>query len=174
MVTFVFQERAYWIAGIGFFAAFVLTFWPGRVRSALAAALYGIAIIACLSVPAYFRFTSVRIAYSLSASYERFPPLGWLMPILFIGFGIAATALLWPSIPQQTAMRLGKILHLLVFPPVFLILLVAAFQAKGTASPYGVKWLVYALLWFRIRESYAARLTDAVNPDGSRNLEPAD
>jgi hypothetical protein len=145
------------VAAVSFFAAFVLTFWPGRVPSALAAALYGIGIMSCLSPPAYYRFSSAATEHGWSFGYDRFPPLGWLMPVLLLCFGIAATVLLWPSIAQRTAIQFGALLFMLVAPVLILIHLVPEYLQVHRVMSLDLRWILYAILWFRIRESYGGQ-----------------
>jgi len=69
-------------------------------------------------------------------------------------YAAAAIWLLLPSIPQARAMFLGKLLHLVFLPPLVLWLSIGLVNHSITLLPYDLTWLVYALLWFRIREAY--------------------
>jgi hypothetical protein len=71
-------------------------------------------------------------------------------------YASAAVWLLWPSIPQQKALRFGKILHFVILPPLILWLSVGWVDNHLRLLPYDLTWLVYVLLWFRIREGYIA------------------
>lgn len=141
-----------WIAGGCFLAAFILTFWPNQVRSYLAAVLFGVGILTRLSTFAYAYFTAAGAAWGFSRDTQPPGVIWWAMPLLLILYALAACVLLWPSIRQQRALLLGKLLHLLIGIPLF-----AFFLIPDTLRYHRIlelTWLVYALLWFRIRESY--------------------
>jgi hypothetical protein len=141
-----------WIAGGCFVAAFVLTFWPSRMRSTLAAILFAVGILTRLSAFAYAYFTAAGAAWGFSTDSQPPGVTWWAMPLLLIIYALAACVLLWPFISQQRALLLGKILHLLIGIPLF-----AFFLIPDTLRLHRIlelTWLVYALLWFRIRESY--------------------
>jgi hypothetical protein len=143
-----FYEIAGWIAAASFLSAFILTFWPSRVRSGIAALLFSGGILAKLSAHAY----SFYLALNINSGLVRLSPLWWVLPALLVCYGIAASALLWPSIGQEHALRLGKILHLLIAPPLIAALVFPWYHEHRRA--FDLTWLVYAILWFRIRESY--------------------
>ncbi len=137
------------VAITAFFTAFVLTFWPNRVRLVLAAILYGIGIIVCLSPYAYAHF-----AKGATWTFGRFPVLEWLWPILLLCFAFAATLLLWPVIPQKIALKCGMALFFIIAPILmFLKLLPDYLQFHQQLGPLDLTWLLYAILWFRIREA---------------------
>lgn len=137
------------IAGIVFFASFVLTFWPSKINYALAAILYGIGIMACMSPYAYFHFFR-----GSNWTFGRFPTLEWLMPILFLCFGIVAIVFLWPSIPQKIAMRLGMALFFVICPTLVITRMTPEFLQFHHHVALDLTWLVYAVIWFRVRDSY--------------------
>jgi hypothetical protein len=78
-------------------------------------------------------------------------PFGWVLPALLVCYGIAASALLQPSITQEMALRYGKILHLLIAVPLIAVLVLPWYHHQRRA--FDLTWLVYAVLWFRIRET---------------------
>jgi|HubBroStandDraft_5_1064220.scaffolds.fasta_scaffold104795_2 hypothetical protein len=148
------------VAATAFFASFVLTFGSGRRHFTTAAIFYSIGILFSTSLSAYFRF------FRGSAwPFARFPTLGWLMPILLFCFGIAAVALLWPSIPQKTATRLAMFLFVVVCPILILIRMLPDILQLHHRMSFDLTWLVYAVLWFRIRDGYAG--TAKTSPDNS-------
>jgi hypothetical protein len=145
------------IALVTFFAAFVLTLWPSRVRTAVAAILYAIGTWVSLGILARNYFVVVRINYGLSDSGSaNTAALFWLLlPIMAVVYALAAPALLWPAIPQPKAMRYGKALHLVFVPLLALTMFVAIYTSAHGYLSDQLKWLVYGLMWFRIREGYA-------------------
>jgi len=145
------------LALVTFFAAFVLTLWPSRVRTAAAAILYGIGTWVSLGILARNYFVVVRINYGLSdsGSPNTGALLGLLLPIMAVVYALAAPALLWPSIPQPKAMRYGTTLHLVFVPLLALITFAGIYASAHGYLSDQLKWLVYGLMWFRIRESHA-------------------
>jgi hypothetical protein len=138
------------VAATAFFTSFALTFGSGRRNSTAAAIFYSIGILVSTGLSAYFRF------FRGSAwPFARFPTLGWLMPILLFCFGIAAVALLWPSIPQKTATRLAMFLFIVVYPILILIRMLPDILQLHHRISFDLTWLVYAVLWFRVRDGYA-------------------
>jgi hypothetical protein len=138
------------IAMTSFFTAFVLTFWPSRMRLVFAAILYGVGIIACQAPYAYLHF-----AQGATWTFGRFPILEWLLPTLLLLFAIAAALLLWPFIPQKIAFKCGIVLFFGVAPVlIFLKLLPEYLQFHWLLRPFDLTWLLYAILWFRIRETF--------------------
>ncbi len=150
-------ERLEWIAAIVFFVAFVLTFWQSRVRLLIAAILFSVGIIAKFGIFASGFFLALRMRdVFFSAEAMKTSRFWWALPVLLLCYGIAVCVLLWPSITQRKAMQVGKILHLLFAPP---LILVMVYQYNHWyRHPFDLTWLVYALLWFRIREGYPAFL----------------
>lgn len=153
-------SQATWITALTFLIAFVLTFWPGGWRSVTAAILYSVGILTNLSYFAYFFLFFARMNFGLddSGSAEHtFPVIGWLVPLSVFFYAVTMTVLLWPSIPQQKAIRIGKILHLIVYPILIVYFLaIASHQVPGAyrPQPFNLICIVYGLLWFRIRETY--------------------
>jgi hypothetical protein len=137
------------IAFTAFFTSFVLTFGSGKRRFTAAAIFYGIGILFCTSLPAYFRFFR-----GANWPFGLFPVLKWLMPILLLCFGIAAVVLLWPSIPQKIAMRLAMTLFFVVCPILIIVRMLPEIMQFHHRVSFDLTWLVYALLWFRIRDGY--------------------
>ncbi len=81
-----------------------------------------------------------------------FPILGWLIPMISMGLIVGEAILLRPSIRQDTALRLGRIL-LLGVEAVFHLLPHVGPLLRGISEfPLGLDWLAPVLLWFLIRE----------------------
>jgi hypothetical protein len=138
------------IAAMGFFASFASTFGTGRIYSRAAAIFYAIGIIARMSPDAWFHFSR-----GSNWTFERFPILEWLIPILLLCFGVAAAALLWPSIPQHIAVRLGMMLFFVVCPILIFIRALPDFLQFHGYVYFDLAWILYAVLWFRVRDGYA-------------------
>jgi len=144
-------------ASVIFIVAFILTLWPGHKRLATAAVLYVVGMMAGWAFTVYFYIGSAQMVYGMSRMSVSSSPvataiLGSIRPIAIIGYAFAASALLWPSISQKKAVRRGKLVHLGIGLP--LALLAGLSPLSSATFAFGVGWLVYALLWFRIRESY--------------------
>jgi hypothetical protein len=138
------------IAGAAFFASFALTFGAGRNYSRAAAIFYSIGIIARMSPDAWFHFTR-----GSNWTFGRYPALEWVIPILLLCFGVAAAALLWPSIPQKVAIRLGMILFFVICPTLIFIRALPDFLQFHGYVYFDLTWILYATLWFRVRDRYA-------------------
>jgi hypothetical protein len=137
------------ISATAFFTSFALTFGPGKHRFT-AAIFYSIGILVSTSLEAYFHFFR-----GSDWMFNRFPILGWLTPILRLCFGIAAVMLLWPTIPQKLAIRLGMMLFFVACPILIIIQMVPGIVQLHARISLDLTWLVYAVLWFRIRDGYA-------------------
>ena len=161
--------RLAWIPGAALLAAFILTFWDRQATRRLAAAFYTAGMLIGFGLSAYVQIFFVWMNYHLTDG----PPVGTSILVAALAFQIVpvlyaliAIALLWPGIPQEKALSLGKILHLIVLPSVWLITLIAlTLGSEHGPTIGGLGSLAYPFLWFRIRESYTA-------PSVSRNLEP--
>jgi hypothetical protein len=151
-----YQNILRWIACITFFAAFVLTLWPNTSRTRCAAVLFGVGLFASLLHLAIYYFSFVK-AGSNGEPTDVHPTACLVIGIWVLFYALAAVWLLSPSISQQKAIRFGKILHLVILPPLVLWLTVGWVEHHMTLGPYNLAWLVYALLWFRIREAYASK-----------------
>ena len=136
------------IAAAAFFTSFALTFSSGKFRPA--AIFYSIGILVSTSLSAYFRFFR-----GSTWPFARFPTLGWLMPILLLCFGLAAVVLLWPSIPQKIAMRLAMMLFFVVCPILIIVRMLPEILQLHHRISFDLTWLVYAVLWFRVRDGYS-------------------
>lgn len=137
-----------YVAAAALFAAFALTFWPSRARMGLATTLYGVGVLGWLSLYAFFYL----IRRSLGPP-PHFLMMQRIVAALFLVFAIAAVALLWPSIPQRTAFRCGLILFFAVAPALTLLRMIPDyFQFRHLIPPIDLTWLLFAVLWFRIRE----------------------
>jgi hypothetical protein len=144
-------------ASVALTVGFVLTLWPSRGRLAVSAVLYVIGLLSGIIFSVYFTGGFAWIMSGLSRMNADSSPVlmllvGLLRPALAVVYALGAAALLWPSIPQGKAIRLGKLLHLALGLPA--AALAGLCPLSPVASAFGVGWLVYALLWFRIRESY--------------------
>ena len=146
-------ERASWVAGITFFVAFALTCWPRRWSYISAAVLFSIGILTNLGVQSYIYFRSAIIGWGLSdGPAQSFPIMGWLFPLWIAGYGVACCVLLLPFISHSRALLFGKILHLVILPPLVVLFMVGSYHEIHHLMPYQLSWLVYPLLWFRIRD----------------------
>jgi hypothetical protein len=146
--TFIFYPNiSRWIACITFPIALLLTFAPSVRAAWCAAGLF------CIGL--FTRFAYVALYYfSVHANADAHPADCLLISILAAAYAVAAVALLHPSIPQGRALRLSKILHMLVLLPLALFLGVGWVNDRMILRPYDLSCLVYVLLWFRIREAY--------------------
>ena len=144
------------VSALAFLAAYLLSFWPGRRSSPCAAILYSVGILINLAFLAWSYLLLVRISYGLSdsGSPNSVALVGLAMPILATAYAIAAVVLLSPSISQYRAMRWGKVLHLVILPPLAILAFAITYQRVHGLLSNELKWLVYGLLWFRIREGY--------------------
>lgn len=139
------------VAGVALFSAFILSFRLNRFCLATAAVLYGIGVIACLSPYAYFHFFQ-----GSDWTFGRYPTLEWLVPILFLIFGIVASVSLWLPFPQKAALWFGMVLFGIFSPLLVLMRALPEFlQFHHALRPVELTWFVYAILWFRIRERWA-------------------
>jgi hypothetical protein len=144
------------IASLAFFIAFILTLWPRRVLILAAAILFAVGTWASLGVLARNYFVMGAMAYGMSDSgYPNTVALFWLLlPLTIALYALFAPILLLPSIPQAIAMRLGIILNLTFIPLMAGFNLLEAYVGtQGHFLPDVLKWLVYALLWFRVRQN---------------------
>jgi hypothetical protein len=158
----VYLARADWVAGIAFFVAFVLTCWPKRWSLVSAVALYIIGTLTSLGMKAYSYFMAFAIGWGMSdGPPESFPIFGWVLPLWILGYGIAACVLLLPWIPRRRALFLAKITHLGILPPLVIILMIGEYQQIHRFMPYSLSWLVYGLLWFRIRDGEPVPLKES-------------
>jgi len=137
------------IAGAAFFTSFVLTFGAGKRYSRAAAFFYSIGILARMSPDAWFHF--FRGPYG---TFGPYPTLEWLVSISLLCFGVATAVLLWPSIPQKTAIRLGMALFFIVCPILIFIRALPDFLQFHRYVFFDLTWILYAVLWFRVRDGY--------------------
>lgn len=148
----VYYARAAWITGIAFFVAFLLTLWPNRFRILTAAILWDVGMLANQGILAYDTFLRGGIAYAFNTS-GGFPVFGYLFPLVNLTLALWLSALLFPGVSQARALFVGKILLLVVWPA-FVLLQWWPQQSRGGLHffPLGTMWLIYPVLWFRIRE----------------------
>lgn len=156
MLTFENLQRVGLIAGLAFVAAFVLTFWPNRWRLAAAAVLYVAGILTCTGCFAYHIHTLARMVdiSKGTGTPNIFAFIGFILPLWHLGYAAGACVLLRPSIAQTKAMLFGRIWHLTIGLPLIAAQIAYGMAPRNAALDTG--WLVYALLWFRIRHCYAA------------------
>jgi hypothetical protein len=146
------RDKATWIAGIAFFIAFIFTIWTGKWRPKAAAILYAVGILANIGWFSYSLFFRVRLSYGLSDSPnpQPFPIVfGFLFPLTFLAYSIAACVFLWPSISQAKAILAGKILHLGVLPILVVYLMIVTAPPTHDyymPRPFDLKWLIYGIL----------------------------
>jgi hypothetical protein len=120
--------------------------------------LYAVGALTNLGILAFGYFQGIAIGWGTSDGPPRsFPLSALLLPVGILGYAIAASALLLPFISQQRALCFGKILHLVVLPLLIVFLLVGPFYQFQRMIAHSLTWLVYGLLWFRIREGYPDR-----------------
>ena len=145
--------RISWVSGFAFLTAFFLTFWPSRSRMTFAAVLWSAGTLAIAGFSAYSMFLRGGIAYAFSSS-GGFPLFAWLIPLVELSLAVTESILLFPQIPQEQALRLGRVLFLTVVPViVFLVSLPQMMESHFWRFPLGIEWLGLPLLWFRIREN---------------------
>jgi hypothetical protein len=154
MIRFYFGQ-ANWIAALLLALAFILTFLRGQTLWRLAAGFYSLGTFVSIGIKVYLWLFSVLLAFGFGDSgYPNFLALlGLPFPILVSFYAIASIVLLWPWISQKYAMRLGKILHLIIFPIFFAFIFVGEFSGHRGNALFDLQWLVYGPLWFRIREA---------------------
>jgi hypothetical protein len=146
------------VASLAFFVAFILTLCPSRKRIYGAAILFTFGTWISLGILAKNYSIMALIAYGASDSGSlNTAGLFWLLlPVTAMAYAWIVPIFLWPSIPQATAMRYGKILNLILIPLLIALLFIRAYvETRGYFLGDQLKWLVYPLMWFRIRESYA-------------------
>lgn len=141
------------------FAAFILTLRRERIAYGLVGSLFGIGTILSVGAFVWSWGVTIWIAYSLSDSGSANTAALAVLPIPIgaLGYALTAIILLWPGIPQSKAMHLGKILHLIFLPLLVSMIFALAFIRVNRSVSPELKWLVYGLLWFRIREKYNVR-----------------
>jgi hypothetical protein len=137
------------IAAAAFFGAFVSTFGKDRFYPRLAAVFYSIGVVGCFSPLAYLNLFGGE-----SWTFGRFPVMDWLVPVLSLCFALIAVVLLWPTIPQKIAVRFGMVLFGVFAPTLIMMRLFPEYLQFHRIFNLDFRWLLYAILWFRIRESY--------------------
>ncbi|HTI98999.1 MAG TPA: hypothetical protein VL527_08955 [Dongiaceae bacterium] len=145
------MATAKWIVGITFLVAFVLTFWRGRQVAQTAAAMFCVGTLAQLGALAdrYFEIWVIN-----SGSNDVAAVLGLFVAVWCVCYALGAAALLWPAIPQRKAVIFGYWLHLVFLLPLLIFFMVGIMEHVYRFFPFEIGWLVYPLLWFRIREAY--------------------
>jgi hypothetical protein len=147
----VYYNRVGWISGIAFFGAFLLTFWPSRLRMVVAAVLWTIGMLTITGLIAYSQSMQGAIAHAFNSS-RAFPLFGWLAPLISIVLAVIECVLLFPWVKQKRALDVGKILFLAVVPAFLVLFAIPSWRESFSPFPLGIQWLGYPLLWFRIRE----------------------
>ena len=114
----------------------------------------------------------MRMSYGLSdsGSPNSVALVGLVLPVVAIIYAISAVVLLWPPIPQRNAMRWGKVLHLVILSPLAILAFAITYQRVHGLLSNELKWLVYGLLWYRIREGYPKKdgVPSESHPSGSQ------
>jgi hypothetical protein len=151
--------------GLCFFAAFVLLLWRSRPALGTAAVLFLSGMFVMVGRYVHFCWVIVHLGTARSGILNTPTLLSLVGPCCALIYALIAATLLWPSIPQEKALSFGRVLHLVVAIP--LAILLASRLSPDFHYSFDLSWLVFALLWFRIRESYAGV------SDGSRNLQSA-
>jgi hypothetical protein len=150
--------QANWLAGILLAAAFVFTFWRRRSLCWFAAGFYSVGTLVSIGVKVYLWLLSVWLVYGLgysgNANVVVLAGLALTLPIFVSVYWLASVVLLFPWIPQKYAICFGKILHLVIFPIFFLVILISEFIGHPRQASLDLQWLIYGLLWFRIRETW--------------------
>ncbi len=137
------------IAATAFFTSFALTFGSGSAYSRAAAIFYSIGIIARMGSDAWFNFFR-----NSNWTLGRYQTLVWVIPNLLLCFAIAAAVLLWPSIAQKTAIRLAMILFFVICPILIVVRALPDFLQFHGYVYFDLAWILYAVLWFRVRDGY--------------------
>lgn len=150
---------AFCIPATAFFASFALTFGSGKFRIAVAAIFYSIGMVFSMGLPAYFIFF-----HGPNQTFGWFPMLQSVSPVFLLFFGIAAAGLLWPSIPQQIAIRLAMVLFFVICPILIVIRVLPEFlQFEHRITSDLTSWILYAALWFRVRDAYEKAEANPLN-----------
>ncbi|MBI5773120.1 MAG: hypothetical protein HZA89_05165 [Verrucomicrobia bacterium] len=166
----VYYQRVDWISGLALFAAFLLTFWPSRRRLSVAAVLWVVGSFAIHGIRGYDMLSRGGIAYASSPPSSSFPLFSWFIPLSSLVMVTAASALLATQFEQKKALKLGRILFLVIWPTLTLLLALPEWLQAGERHPLGIRWplglgwIGTPLLWFRIREQY-----QSVNQPASEN-----
>ncbi len=147
----VYYMRVTWVSGLAFLVAFILTFWPSRHRMIAAAIFWTIGIFAISGFHAYDMFARGAIGSAFSSS-GPFPLFSWLVPVGSLGLAFTESVLLFPWIPRERALRIGRVIFLIILPPCLILLSLSSRTKDFWPFPLGVSALGYPLLWFRIRE----------------------
>ena len=140
---------ASWVQGLSWTAALYLTVWPTRKRLGGAALLWFIGSLVASGTQAYALLAAV--AFMTSFSSRSFPLSAILIPFVSFGLVWIEAALLRPSVRQETAMRVGRILLLGVSPALQLLPVVFSISRGVSSSPLDAEWLAPVVLWFLIR-----------------------
>ena len=157
MIIFVLIRHANWIAGIFLAVAFILTFWRRRSFFWFAAGFYCAGSLIYIGPKILLRLLSVWLELGFESGELHLAAFAGLpVPILESVYGTAAAILIWPWIPQKSALFLGKILHLIFLPILVLIIFAGVVFNPGQSQAWlDLQWLVYGPLWFRIRDRFA-------------------
>ena len=106
-----YAQRMSWIPGIVLPVAFILTFWSGRIICRLAAALYIVGTLVSIGLGAYISIVFIWMNYHLTDAPSVNPAVlvvALPLPVGTVLYALGAVVLLWPGIPQEKALRLGK------------------------------------------------------------------
>ena len=123
---------ASWVQGLSWTAALYLTVWPTRKRLGGAALLWFIGSLVASGTQAYALLAAV--AFMTSFSSRSFPLSAILIPFVSFGLVWIEAALLRPSVRQETALRVGRILLLGVSPALQLLPVVISISRIAEGS----------------------------------------
>lgn len=140
---------ATWVQGLSWTAALFLALWPTRRRLGIAALLWLIGSLVSSGLQGYALLAGVALVTSFSS--RSFPLTGILFPLVSFGLIWVEAALLRPSVRQETALRVGRILLLGVGLVLRLLPAAVSIPRGVSQSPLDEEWLAPVLLWFLIR-----------------------
>jgi hypothetical protein len=140
---------ATWVQGLSWTVALFLASWPTRRRLGLAAFLWLVGSLVSSGLQGYALLAGVALVTSFSS--QSFPLTGILFPLVSFGLIWVEAALLRPSVRQETALRVGRILLLGVGLVLRLLPPAVSIPRGVSQSPLDEEWLAPVLLWFLIR-----------------------
>jgi hypothetical protein len=136
------------VAAAAFFAAFALTVWPDGIRLVWARIFYAVGMAGCLGPNVYYRLVPGKFL-----TYSYFPVFVGYLPVLYAGFGVAAIVLLLPVVSRKLAVRCAAVLFFVAAPALILLPMLPYYLIFHRFLPFDLRWLLYAVLWFRIHQS---------------------
>ena len=159
------------IGGLPIFLAFLLSFSKNHRRTVCASTMWVIGSITLSSAHIFYYLQDSNGHFGIGSDTKLFC-VKLLVVSLAVLTGIESV-LLFPWVNKCMAMRLGKILFLIVTPTLLLLLSVLTIYPSFPMHwtfPLGAGSVGSAVLWFRIRENCDASgtMSDAVIPSGSK------